>query len=367
VILTPSRELAARVETMARDYSRFTDLKIGIVFGGTPIQAQERVLAAEPVQLLVATPGRLLELHARQALSFEDVEMLVLDEADRMVCMGLALDLKRILKILPETRQTLVFTGSMPPELNRVSKEALVEPIRVDLGPPSQPAAGITEAIYPVPTDLKADLLDEMLSRGSSRMVIVFTRNQASADRLAKHLSRAGRTVATLYGNRSQTERDRALSDLKRGRTQILVATDIASRAIDVDGIPHVVNFDVPPTPEDYVHRLGRGGRMATTGDAFTLMSPTDQEAVGAIERFMGRAVPRVLLPDFDYKMRPTEIKKVVSWDDGTARPAERAAAPVISARRPVPAPTRPAPAVRRSPAGRAKKPKPTRPSRARA
>jgi ATP-dependent RNA helicase RhlE len=128
-----------------------------------------------------------------------------------------------------------------------------------------------------------------------------------------------------------------------------------------------LVNFDVPPTPEDYVHRLGRGGRMATTGDAFTLMSPTDQEAVGAIERFMGRAVPRVLLPDFDYKMRPTEIKKVVSWDDGTARPAERAAAPVISARRPVPAPTRPAPAVRRSPAGRAKKPKPTRPSRARA
>lgn len=362
VILTPTRELAARVETLARDYSRFTDLKVGVVFGGVPIQVQERALQAEPVQLLVATPSRLLELHGRQALSFEDVEMLVFDEGDRLVNMGLAPELRRILKLLPETRQTLVFSGSMPPELNRVSKEALVEPIRIDLAPQSQPAAGIAEAIYPVSNDLKAHLLDEMLTRGAARSVVIFTRNQQAADRVAKYLARGGRTVTTLYGNRSQTERDRALSDLKRGRVQILVATDIASRAIDVDGIPHVINFDVPPTPEDYVHRLGKGGRTGAVGDAFTLMSPPDQEGVATIERFLGRAIPRVLLPDFDYRMRPVEIKKAVSWDEAIMRPVERVPVAAAAPRRTTPVATRPSPAARRTTTetATAKKTKPT-------
>ncbi|HYM81128.1 MAG TPA: DEAD/DEAH box helicase [Candidatus Limnocylindria bacterium] len=318
VVLTPSRELAAKIETRARDYARFTNLRIAVVFGGAPIQTQERQLRYEGVDLLVATPGRLLELHARQAMSFEDVEMLVLDEGDRIVGLGFAPDLRRILKLLPETRQTLLFSATMPPELNRVAKEALVEPIRVDLAPQAQPAAGITEAIYPVTSDLKTDLLDEMLSRSEARSVIVFTRSQHRADRLARQLSRRGSTVATLHGNRSQSERERALDDLKRGRVQILVATDIASRGIEVDGIPHVVNFDVPQTPEDYVHRLGRNGRTALLGDAFTLMSPEEQEAVTTIERFLGRAVPRVLLPDFDYRMHPTVFHKVVSYEESS-------------------------------------------------
>jgi ATP-dependent RNA helicase RhlE len=261
----------------------------------------------------VATPGRLLDLHGRQSVSLEEVEMLVLDEADRMVDMGFAPDLRRILSLLPRDRQTMMFSATMPPELNRVAKEALKDPQRVDLAPPSRPAAGITQAIYPVPRTLKTDLLDEMLSKGEVDSVIVFTRTKHGADRLARQLSRRGHSVAPLHGNRTQGQRERALSDLRRGRIQILVATDIASRGIDVDGISHVINFDVPHSPEDYVHRIGRTGRVDAVGDAFTLMSPEERGDVASIERFLGRALPRVMLPDFDYHMRPAEIGNVVT------------------------------------------------------
>jgi ATP-dependent RNA helicase RhlE len=308
LVLTPTRELAAQVETNARDYARFTDVNVGVVYGGVPLPPQERMLRSPGVELLVATPGRLLDLHGRLALRLDYVEVLVLDEADRMVDMGFAPDLRRILKLLPTERQTLLFSATMPPDLNKVAKEALRDPVRIDLAPPSRPAAGITQAIYPVPRNLKTELLDEILSRTEVRSVIVFTRTKHGADRLARQLARRNFTVAPLHGNRSQSQRERALNDLKRGRVQILVATDIASRGIDVEGITHVVNYDVPHTPEDYVHRIGRTGRVDAVGDAFTLMSPEEQKDVTAIERFLGRTVPRVLLPDFDYKMRPREI-----------------------------------------------------------
>jgi ATP-dependent RNA helicase RhlE len=275
------------------------------------------MLRSPGVELLVATPGRLLDLHGRLALRLDYVEVLVLDEADRMVDMGFAPDLRRILKLLPTERQTLMFSATMPPDLNKVAKEALRDPVRIDLAPPSRPAAGITQAIYPVPRNLKTELLDEILSRTEVRSVIVFTRTKHGADRLARQLARRNFTVAPLHGNRSQSQRERALSDLKRGRIQILVATDIASRGIDVEGITHVINYDVPHTPEDYVHRIGRTGRVDAVGDAFTLMSPDEQKDVTAIERFLGRTVPRVLLPDFDYKMRPREIADSVSSSGG--------------------------------------------------
>jgi ATP-dependent RNA helicase RhlE len=306
LILTPTRELAAQVETNARDYARHTDLRVGVAYGGVPIGPQERMLRYEGVDLLVATPGRLLDLHGRQSVSFEDVQVLVLDEADRMVDMGFAPDLQRILRLLPKKRQTLMFSATMPPELNKVAKEAMHDPQRVDLAPPSRPAAGITQAIYPVPRHLKTDLLDELLRRGDISSAIVFTRTKHGADRLARQLSRRGHSVAALHGNRTQSQRERALSDLRRGRVQVLVATDIASRGIDVDDISHVVNFDVPHTPEDYVHRIGRTGRVDATGDAFTLMSPEEQKDTLAIERFLGRTIPRVGLPDFDYHKRAT-------------------------------------------------------------
>ncbi len=314
LILTPTRELAAQVETNARDYARFTHLEVGVVYGGVPLPPQERMLRGAGVDLLVATPGRLLDLFGRLALRLDYVDVLVLDEADRMVDMGFAPDLRRILKLLPADRQTLMFSATMPPDLNKVAKEALVDPVRLDLAPPSRPAAGITQAVYPVPRGLKTDLLDELLSRTEVRSMIVFTRTKHGADRLARQLARRGYAVEPIHSNRSQSQRERALENLRRGRLQILVATDIASRGIDVQGISHVVNYDVPHTPEDYVHRIGRTGRVDAVGDAFTLMTPEEQKSVVEIERFLGRTIPRVLLPDFDYRMRPKEIADSVKY-----------------------------------------------------
>jgi ATP-dependent RNA helicase RhlE len=305
LVLTPTRELAAQVETNARDYARFTDLRVGVVYGGVPIPPQTRMLREQGVDFLVATPGRLLDLHDRLALRLDFIEILVLDEADRMVDMGFAPDLRRILRLLPRERQTLMFSATIPPELNKVASEALRDPVRVDLAPPTRPAAGITQAVYPVPRALKTDLLDAILSLAGVGSVIVFARTKHGADRLAHQLERRGYSVASLHSNRSQSQRERALDALRRGRVQVLVATDIASRGIDVEAITHVINYDVPHSPEDYVHRIGRTGRVDAVGDAFTLVAPEEQKSMDAIERFLGRAIPRVTLPDFDYRRRP--------------------------------------------------------------
>jgi ATP-dependent RNA helicase RhlE len=326
LVLAPTRELCAQIEAAARAFGRFTHVRATAVFQGVPIAGQERTLREEGVDLLIATPARLLELHARQVFNFEDVEILVLDEADRMVDMGMATDLRRILKTLPETRQTLLYCASMPPELNRLAKEALVEPLRVDLAPPTKPAAGITQAIYPVPRALKSDLLNEILARNEVRSVIVFTNTRHAADQLARQLERRGHRVASLHGSDNQMQRERAVNDLKRGRVQILVTTDVASRGIPMDGISHVVNFDVPHRPEDYLHRIGRTTQDHATGDASTLMSPEEQVDLGAIERFLGRSVPRVMLPDFDYRMRSNEIKQAVISPKPQTRPAPKPA-----------------------------------------
>ncbi len=306
LVLTPTRELAAQIETNARDYARFTNLKVGVVFGGVPIGPQERMLRGSGVDLLVATPGRLLDLQGRQSVSLDEVEILVLDEADRMVDMGFAPDLKRILRLLPDKRQTLLFSATMPPELNKVAKETLHDPNRLDLAPPSRPAAGITQAVYPVPRHLKTDLLDVLLRETDTGGVIVFTRTKHGAARLARNLERKGHSVSALHGDRTQSQRERALSDLRRGKIDVLVATDIASRGIDVNDLTHVINFDVPHTPEDYVHRIGRTGRVDALGDAFTFMAPEESKDVTGIERFLGKTIPRVMLPDFDYKARAT-------------------------------------------------------------
>jgi ATP-dependent RNA helicase RhlE len=317
LVLVPTRELAAQVETNARDYARFTGVRPGVVYGGVPIGAQERMLHRGEANLLVATPGRLLDLYGRGSVDFGDVEVLVLDEADRMVDMGFAPDLQRILRLLPKRRQTLLFSATMPPALNRLANEAVSNPQRVDLAPPSRPAAGITQAVYPVPRHLKLDLLDQVLLRPEVMSVIVFARTKHGADRLTGQLKRRGHSVAAIHGDRSQSQRERALADLKRGRVQVLVATDIASRGIDVDDISHVVNYDVPHTPEDYVHRIGRTGRVQAQGDAFTLMSPEEHGDVVAIERFLGRSIPRVMIPDFDYKRPASAGARVASGADG--------------------------------------------------
>ncbi|HEY6866974.1 MAG TPA: DEAD/DEAH box helicase, partial [Candidatus Eisenbacteria bacterium] len=322
LVLTPTRELAAQIEENARAYARFTRLRVGAVYGGVPLPPQERMLRQHGVDLLVATPGRLLDLHGRQSVTFEDIEVLVLDEGDRMVDMGFAPDLKRILALLPRRRQTLMFSATMPPELNRVAKDALRDPVRVDLAPPSRPAAGIAQAVYPVPRHLKTDLLDELLSQTELRSVIVFARTKRGAERLSRQLKQRGHSVGVIHGDRSQSQRERALADLRRGRVQILVATDIASRGIDVDDISHVINYDVPHVPEDYVHRIGRTGRVGGSGDAFTLMSLEERGELEAIERFLGRSLPRVMMPDFDYHMRAAEISRAVHGSGAAPRHA---------------------------------------------
>jgi ATP-dependent RNA helicase RhlE len=304
LVLVPTRELAAQVEENAKIYSKYTNVRAGAVYGGVPIPPQERMLGREGVEILIATPGRLLDLHGRQSVSLEEVEVLVLDEADRMVDMGFAPDLQRILRLLPRERQTLMFSATMPPELNKVAKEALHDPVRLSLSPPTRPAAAIEQAFYPVPSHLKVELLHHILENEEDPCSIVFARTKRGAERLARRLKTLGHSVAAMHGDRSQSQRERAMRDFKRGRISVLVATDIASRGIDVTGITHVVNFDVPRSPEDYVHRIGRTGRMDATGDAITLVSPAEDKDAAVIERSIGRRVDRVIVPDFDYKQR---------------------------------------------------------------
>ncbi len=304
LILVPTRELAAQVEENGIRYAKYADLSVGSVYGGVPIAPQERMLRYEGVDLLVATPGRLLDLHGRHSVSLDEVEVLVLDEADRMVDMGFAPDLQRILKLLPAKRQTLMFSATMPPELNRVAKEALRNPQRLDLAPPSRPADSIEQAFFPVPRHLKVDLLAELLERSDDHTAIVFTRTKHGADRLYRQLKQRGSRVGVIHGDRSQGQRERALGDFKRGRIDVLVATDIASRGIDVDDITHVINFDVPRAPEDYVHRIGRTGRMNATGDALTLVCPEEEKDARAIEKFLGRRIEHEIIPGFDYRGR---------------------------------------------------------------
>ncbi|MGH7730553.1 MAG: DEAD/DEAH box helicase [Candidatus Eiseniibacteriota bacterium] len=308
LILVPTRELAAQVEENAQQYSRYAGVRVGSVYGGVPIGPQERMLRHEGVDLLVATPGRLLDLHGRHSVSLEEIEVLVLDEADRMVDMGFAPDLKRILRLLPVERQTLMFSATMPPELNQVAKEALHDPQRIDLAPPSRPAEAIEQAFYPVPRHLKVDLLHELLDHSDDRTALVFTRTKHGADRLYRQLKARGHRVGVIHGDRSQGQRERALSDFKRGRVEVLVATDIASRGIDVDDITHVINYDVPRAPEDYIHRIGRTGRMNASGDAITLVSPEEDKDARTIERFLGRRIPHETVKGFDYHGHATKV-----------------------------------------------------------
>ncbi len=319
LVLVPTRELAAQVEANAIEYARGTGVRATAVYGGVNIGPQERLLRRDGVELLIATPGRLLDLHGRQSVSLDEIEVLVLDEADRMVDMGFAPDLRRILNLMPSDRQTLMFSATMPPELNRVAKEALRNPQRLDLAPPSKPASGIAQTFFPVPRHLKTDLLERLLQdeRGS---VIIFARTKHGADRLARQLQKRGHDVAVLHGDRSQSQRERALEQFRRGRIGLLVATDIASRGIDVTLVTHVINYDVPRAPEDYVHRVGRTGRMDAEGDALTLVSPEERGEAEAIERFMGVTVERVKLPGFDYTRRADPK----SSDHGSARPTSR-------------------------------------------
>ena len=304
LVLTPTRELAAQIDEHVRALAGHTRLTSATVFGGLGMGPQERAFR-RGVDVIVATPGRLLDHMRFSYAALRGLEILVLDEADRMLDMGFLPDVRRILRQIPARRQTLFFSATMPAPIVSLSREMLRNPVTVAIQRKSAPATGITQAAWPVPSQLKGALLAELVKSGKIRSVIAFTRTKHRANRLAEYLSRNGVTAGRIHGNRSQAQRTQALGDFKAGRFPGLVATDIAARGIDVEALSHVVNFDVPKSPEDYVHRVGRTAGAAATGDAFLFYSPEEEADVLSIERAIGQRLPRLTLPGFDYTRKP--------------------------------------------------------------
>jgi ATP-dependent RNA helicase RhlE len=300
LVLVPTRELASQVHEHLVGLGRFTRVTSVTVFGGVSPFPQERALK-RGVDVVVATPGRLLD-HLRQGVArFDRLELLVLDEADRMLDMGFLPDVERILAALPRQRQTMLFSATMPKEIVELSRRLLVDPARIDVERPAAPASGVSQEVLPVPERLKPTLLLELLRRRELETALVFTRTKHRANRLADFLDASGVKCDRIHGNRSQGQREAALAAFKNGKLQVLVATDIAARGIDISALPHVVNFDVPNIPDDYIHRVGRTARASLTGHAITFASPEDGKELAAIERAVGKRLPRRQLERFDY------------------------------------------------------------------
>ncbi len=305
LVLTPTRELAAQILEELNSLALHTPITAAAVFGGVGAGPQEHAFRSG-VDVIVATPGRLLD-HLRQPYAkLDKIEHLVLDEADRMLDMGFLPDIRRVLKYLPTKRQTLFFSATMPAPILALTREMLRDPATINLQRKSAPAVGITQAVYPVAQELKSALLLTLLERKLINEALVFTRTKHRANRLWEFLTKRGIPAARIHGNRSQPQRTEALAGFKSGAYRVLVATDIASRGIDVEALGHVVNFDVPLVPEDYIHRVGRTARAEMTGEAFTFVSPDEEGDLRSIERAVGKALPRVTLPDFDYAAKPT-------------------------------------------------------------
>ncbi len=301
LILEPTRELAAQVETAFRDFARFTNLRVAVVFGGVGY-GRQRELLRQGVDVVVATPGRLLDLLHQGVVRLDHVKFLVLDEADRMLDMGFLPDVRKIVQRCPRERHTSLFSATIPPEIETLIQWAMKSPETVEIGPRRKPVETVRHVIYPVSEMQKTDLLLELLKRVNYDSVIVFCRTKYGADRVAHLLKRNNHAVAVLHSNRTQREREQALRGFRDGRYEVLVATDIAARGLDIADVSHVVNYDVPQHPEDYIHRIGRTGRMEAKGDAFTLMVAEDARHVNAIERFIGQKIARTKLEDFDYR-----------------------------------------------------------------
>ncbi len=326
LVLAPTRELAAQILEAQNELATHTPLTAASIFGGVAMGPQEHAFRSG-VDLIVATPGRLLDHFRAPYARLSALEYLVLDEADRMLDMGFLPDIRRILRHLPPRRQTLFFSATMPPPIVELSRHMLRNPATVAMERRPAPAVGITHAVYPVPQHLKPALLVHLLEKGDIQDALVFTRTKHRANRLAEHLARHGLSTERIHGNRSQTQRTGALAGFRNGRYRVLVATDIAARGIDVTALGHVVNFDVPAAPEDYIHRVGRTGRAEATGAAFTLAASEEEGSIRDIERAIDRRLPRVTVPDFDYlappampaKGRPQPPRRVAPAGAGSA------------------------------------------------
>jgi ATP-dependent RNA helicase RhlE len=303
LVVVPTRELASQVAQVVQDIGKHTKIKSALILGGVNFDRQIRQIRAG-AQIIVATPGRLLDHMRRGTLRLKDVHTFVLDEADRMLDMGFLPDIRQIMASLPEKRHTLLFSATFPPEIQHLVKSFLHDPAVVDLAP-SAPAVNITQMIYPVSRSQKEALLQALLELENISSALIFSRTKHGADHLANTLERLGKSVTVIHSDRSQIQRDQALKGFTDRKFQILVATDIAARGLDIKEISHVINFDVPQHPEDYVHRIGRTGRASATGDAFTLVSPDEEPYLRRIERFINKTLPRGVIPDFPYLVQP--------------------------------------------------------------
>jgi ATP-dependent RNA helicase RhlE len=301
LILTPTRELAAQVAESVATYGAHLPLKAAVVFGGVKINPQISKLR-KGIDILIATPGRLLDLYQQGEVRFSDLEILVLDEADRMLDMGFINDIRRILKLLPEKRQNLMFSATFANEIRTLTRTILHNPVEVEVAPPNATADRVEQWVYPVDKAEKSALLRELVKQNDWQQVLVFTRTKHGANRLAQHLEKAGINAAAIHGNKSQGARTRALADFKAGKVRVLVATDIAARGLDIAQLPQVVNFDLPNVPEDYVHRIGRTGRAGSAGKAYSLVSADEIKQLNAIEQVIQKHLTREYIGGFEPK-----------------------------------------------------------------
>jgi len=360
LILTPTRELAAQVEESVRTYSRHLPLRSTVVFGGVDIGPQMKALHAG-VEIVVATPGRLLDHLHQKSINLSRVEFLVLDEADRMLDMGFIPDIKRILAVLPRQRQNLLFSATFPDEVRRLAKELLHAPVTVEVAPRNAPADLVTHQVYPVPLLRKRALLVHLIRSRDMRQVLVFVRMKRDANRLARQLKQDGVAAKEIHSDRTQAERMQALDEFKQGQVPVLVATDIAARGLDIEELPFVINFELPHTAEDYVHRIGRTGRAGLPGEAISLVSPDEMKYLEDIERLLKRKLPRAAAPESlaesRHPARPRERRHERSAPHHPPRPQ-----PEPKAQQPA----KPQPAARPAPHGfdysKPYEPAPTRP-----
>ena len=299
LIVTPTRELAEQINQVVHALSVGTRLRSATIYGGVTASRQIKALR-DGTEILVACPGRLLDLIQQRQAKMEHIEILVLDEADRMFDMGFLPDVKRIIKAVPTKRQTMLFSATFPAEVELLAKQSLIDPQKIAMGI-SKPAITVAHALYPVPQHLKSGLLLQLLKQTDTDAVLIFTRTKHRADKLARQIAHAGHRVTSLHSNRTQGQREQALHGFKSGHFRVMVATDIAARGLDIDSISHVINFDMPDTADAYIHRIGRTGRAQRTGDAFTLVTPEDNDMIRILERIMGGPIKREVIPDFDY------------------------------------------------------------------
>jgi ATP-dependent RNA helicase RhlE len=299
LVVVPTRELALQVEQSIRTYGAHRPVRSTTIFGGMRMGRQVRDLRAG-VEVVVATPGRLLDHVGQRTIDLSRVEILVLDEADRMLDMGFIHDIKRILQQLPAERQSLLFSATFNPRIRRLAEDLLREPVSIDVAPRNTAAAPVRQVIHPVDRSRKRHLLTHMLRERQIEQALVFTRTKRGANRLAEQLGKDGIRAVAIHGNKSQSQRVRALTAFKQGHSQVLVATDIAARGLDIEALPHVVNFELPNVPEDYVHRIGRTGRAGQSGTAISLVAVEEQELMRAIERLLKQSIEREVVDGFE-------------------------------------------------------------------